>query len=281
MRALRFALLLAVIETLTLVPAWSQGTASLSGTVTDATGAVIPGATITLTNEATGATRVATSGPDGAYTFALVPPGTYRVEFKMQGFKTAVRDNVALPIGTNQVLSVTLELGEISTEVVVEGGAVKVNTTDASVGNPFGESQVRQLPLEARNPSQLLSLQAGVVWAGERLGDERAGSVFGGRGNQGNITLDGADVNDQVNQSAMQSVVPIPLDSVQEFRVTTLASGAQYGRSSGAQVELVTKSGSNDWHGSAYWFNRNEKFASNGFMENRLGIDKAPLKRNI
>lgn len=281
MKAFRLVFLLLLLGAPAITPAFSQGTASLSGTVSDATGAVIPGATITLTNEATGATRVATSGPDGTYMFALVQPGTYRVEFKMQGFKTAVRENVALPIGTNQVLSVTLELGEISTEVVVEGGAVKVNTTDASVGNPFGESQVRQLPLEARNPSQLLSLQAGVVWAGERLGDERAGSVFGGRGNQGNITLDGADVNDQVNQSAMQSVVPIPLDSVQEFRVTTLASGAQYGRSSGAQVELVTKSGSNDWHGSAYWFNRNEKFASNGFMENRLGIDKAPLKRNI
>lgn len=262
-------------------PAWSQGVASLSGTVTDATGAVIPGAETTLTNVATNATRTTSTREDGRYAFPQLAPGTYRVEFKKDGFRTAVRDNVVVPIATNQVLTVALEVGTLSENIVVEGGAVPVNTIDATVGNPFSELQVRELPLEARNPSQLLSLQAGVVWAGERLTDERAGSVFGGRGNQGNITLDGADVNDQVNQSAMQSVLPIPLDSVQEFRVTTLSAGAQYSRSSGAQVELVTKSGSNDWHGSAYEFNRNEIFSSNGFFENRLGIPRAPLKRNI
>ncbi|MBZ5653636.1 MAG: carboxypeptidase-like regulatory domain-containing protein, partial [Acidobacteriia bacterium] len=278
---IRYALLVTFLALLAAIPAWSQGTTGLSGTVTDASGGVVPGVTVTIVNEATQATRGAVTGADGTYTFTLLPPGTYRAEFALQGFKTAVRNDVVCQIGTNQVLSVKLEIGEIRDQVVVEGGAVKVNTTDASVGNPFGENQVRQLPLEARNPSQLLSLQAGVVWAGEQLNDERAGSVFGGRGNQGNITLDGADVNDQVNQSAMQSVLPVPIDSVQEFRVTTLSSGAQYGRSSGAQVELVTKSGSNSFHGSAYEFNRNEKLASNGFMENRLGIPKAPLKRNI
>lgn len=281
MRTVRYILLLLILEALAMAPAWSQGTSSLSGTVTDSSGAVVPGVTVILVNQATNASRTITSSADGSYSFTLVPPGTYKVEFQMQGFKTAIRNDVALPIGTTQVLNVSLDVGEITSEVVVEGGAVKINTTDASIGNPFLENQVRQLPLEARNPSQLLSLQAGVVWAGEQLNDERAGSVFGGRGNQGNITLDGADVNDQVNQRAMESVLPIPLDSVQEFRVTTMASGAQFGRSSGAQVELVTKGGSNDWHGSAYWFNRNEKFASNGFMENRLGIEKAPLKRNI
>ena len=230
MRTVRYILLLLLLGVLATVPAWSQGTASLSGTVTDSTGGVVPGATVILVNQATNASRTVTSGADGSYSFTLLPPGTYKVEFQMQGFKTAIRNDVALPIGTNQVLNVSLDVGEITSEVVVEGGAVKINTTDASIGNPFLENQVRQLPLEARNPSQLLSLQAGVVWAGEQLNDERAGSVFGGRGNQGNITLDGADVNDQVNQRAMESVLPIPLDSVQEFRVTTMASGAQYGR---------------------------------------------------
>ena len=260
---------------------WSQGTTSLSGTVTDKSGAVIPGVEVTATNLATNATRSNLTNETGTYLFPQMPPGTYKVEFKMQGFSTVVRDNTVLPIGTPQVISISLEVGAMTENVLVEGGAVPVNTIDASEGSPFSELQVKQLPLEARNPSQLLSLQAGVIWAGEGLSDQRQGSVFGSRPNQGNITLDGADVNDQVNQTAMQSVLPIPLDSVQEFRVTTTNGGAQYGRSSGAQVELVTKSGGNTWHGSAYEFNRNEKFASNGFFENRLGIPKAPLKRNI
>lgn len=276
-----FIFLIALLGMLTSRPAWSQGTVSLSGSVMDRTGAVIPGVDITLTNLATSATRAGATNEQGRYVFAQLPPGTYKLEFKKDGFTTAIRDNVALPIGTNQVISVSLEIGAVVETVVVEGGALPVNTIDASVGNPFTELQVKQLPLEARNPSQLLSLQAGVVWAGERLSDERTGSVFGGRGNQGNITLDGADVNDQVNQSAMQSVLPIPLDSVQEFRVTTTAAGAQYGRSGGAQIELVTKGGSNEWHGSAYEFNRNDVFSTNGFFENRLGLPRAPLKRNI
>jgi len=281
MRAVRYTFLTFILWMLAILPAWSQGTVSLSGTVTDATGGVVPGVAVTLTNEATQAIRTTITGDSGEYTFPQLPPGTYTAEFALSGFKTAIRNKVNLPIGTQQVLNVELEVGQISDQIVVEGGVTAVNTIDASVGNPFDEVQVRQLPLEARNPSQLLSLQAGVVWAGESLGDDRGGSVFGGRSNQGNITLDGADVNDQVTQNAMQSVLPIPLDSVQEFRVTTTNSGAQHGRSSGAQIELVTKGGGNDWHGSAYWFNRNSVFASNGFFENRLGIDKAPLNRNI
>lgn len=281
MKAIHHIFLVTLLVLLAGHAAWAQGTTSLSGNVTDKTGAVIPGTEVTLTNQATNAVRVTTTNETGRYVFAQVPPGTYKVEFKIQGFASAVRDNVALPIGTPQVLSISLEVGTVAQSIVVEGGAVPVNTIDASEGSPFTELQVKQLPLEARNPSQLLSLQAGVIWAGEGLTDQRQGSVFGSRPNQGNITLDGADVNDQVAQTAMQSVLPIPLDSVQEFRVTTTTGGAQYGRSSGAQIELVTKSGSNTWHGSAYEFNRNEKLASNGFFENRLGIKKAPLKRNI
>lgn len=281
MKAFCYILLVTLCVSLGTGTAWSQGTTSLSGSVTDSSGAVIPGVDISLTNVGTNATRTTSTNETGAYVFAQVPPGTYKVEFKKEGFKTVVRDSVVLPIGTPQVLSVSLAVGEVAQSVLVEGGAVPVNTIDASQGSPFTELQVKQLPLEARNPSQLLSLQAGVIWAGESLTDQRQGSVFGSRPNQGNITLDGADVNDQVQQTAMQSVLPIPLDSVQEFRVTTTSGGAQYGRSSGAQVELVTKGGTNIWHGSAYEFNRNEALASNGFFENRLGKPKAPLKRNI
>lgn len=281
MRATPCVLLVTLLGMAAIQPAWSQATASLVGTVTDSTGAVLPGTTIALTNEATHATRTTTAESDGGYSLPQLPPGSYTVEFKTQGFRADIHHNVILPVGTQRVLDVTMQVGQVTQEIVVQSAAVPINTTDASIGNPFGQLQVRELPLEARNPSQLLSLQAGVVWAAENLDDERTGSVFGGRSNQGNISLDGADVNDQVNQRAMQSVLPIPLDSVQEFRVTTLAGGAQYGRSSGAQIELITKSGSDHWHGSAYEYNRNELFASNGFFENRLGIPKAPLKRNI
>src|SRR5436309_15400818 len=156
------------------------------------------------------------------------------------------------------------------TTVEVTGAAPLVNTTDASLGAAFGEQQVKQLPLEGRNIPDLLTLQAGVVYTGNRSDvnrdvDTRSGAVNGARSDQSNITLDGVDVNDQVNGNAFTSVLPVSVDSVQEFRVTTSSYNADQGRSSGAQVSLVTKSGTNNFHGSLYEYHRNTLTSANDY----------------
>src|SRR5207249_5940067 len=141
------------------------------------------------------------------------------------------------------------------------------------------------LPFEARNVVGLLSLQPGVVFLGEpdpgTLNDYRSGAVNGGKSDQANVTLDGVDVNDQENRSAFNSVLRVTLDSVQEFRTITTNAGADFGRTSGAQVNLVTKSGTNMVHGSAHEYLRNTLTSANGFFANQAGLNRAKLNRNV
>ena len=159
---------------------------------------------------------------------------------------------------------------------------------DASIGNSFDETQVRDIPLEGRNVPDLLSLQAGVVYTGNRIGDKdqdtRNGAVNGARSDQSNTTLDGVDVNDQSNGYAFTSVLPVTQDSVQEFRVTTTNYGADQGQGSGAQVALVTKSGTNFFHGSLYEDFRNTITSANDYLvkqsEANIGAPNKPLKLN-
>lgn len=167
-------------------------------------------------------------------------------------------------------VNATLEVGASSETIEVSAEAAALNTTDASLGNAFGENQVRQLPLEGRNVPDLLSLQAGVVYTGNRPDvntdvDTRSGSVNGARSDQSTVTLDGINVNDSGGH-AFTSVLPVTLDSVQEFRVTTTNYNADQGGSSGAQVALVTKSGTNNFHGSLYEYHRNTYTTANDFF---------------
>jgi hypothetical protein len=159
-----------------------------------------------------------------------------------------------------------------------------VNTTDASIGNAIGDKPISQLPFEARNVVGLLSLQPGVLYLGEpnpgAIGDYRSGAVNGGKSDQANVTLDGVDVNEQQNRAAFTSVLRVTLDSVQEFRTITTNAGADFGRTSGAQVALVTKSGSNSFHGSVYEYLRNTASSANDFFSNAAGVEKAKLNRN-
>src|SRR6202040_1015078 len=175
-------------------------------------------------------------------------------------------------------------------EVSAEPAAI--NTTDASLGVAFGENQVKQLPIEARNVPDLLSLQAGVTYTGNRSDinknvDTRSGAVNGAHSDQSNITLDGVDVNDETRGYAFTSVLLVSLDSVQEFRVTTTNYDAEQGRSSGAQVSLITKSGTNNFHGSAYEYLRNTITSANDYFvkisELQNGQPNVPPKliRNI
>jgi hypothetical protein len=267
------------------------GTAALSGTITDDQKSAVPGATVTLTSTTTGLTREAVSGDNGNYQFIAIPPGVYTLKAELSGFKTSIVDKVQLSTDSAQRVDVALSVGGVEETVQVLAEAPAINTTDASLGNVIKEAQIMGLPLEARNPVGLLSLQAGVVYIprnnAETTVDPRYGSVSGARADQSNVTLDGVDVNDGQNQNAFTSVLRVTLDSVQEFRVTTSSYGADGGRSSGPQVSLVTKSGTNSLRGAGYFVNRDTQFSSNEYF-NKLsqlkagGESKAPLlNKNI
>jgi len=257
------------------------GTTSLRGIVSDAKGAVVAGATVTIADRQNGLTRDVKTDGQGEYQFAQVPPATYTLTVSGSGFAALTQDKVELLVGVPSTLNVTLQVQGQSVTVEVTGEATHVNTTDATMGNAFDSKQIQELPFEGRNPVEMLSLQAGVTYTNPTSGtnvnnmtDTRSGAVNGGRSDQANITLDGVDNNDQENAFAFTGAVRSTLDSVEEFRVTTTNSNADAGRSSGAQVQLVTKSGTNGWHGSAYeanrsnigeandWFNENSQVAS-------------------
>jgi len=215
--------------------------------------------------------HTATTDSTGQYEFLQLPPGTYQLLVEGQGFRRYEERNLQLLVNTPATVNVSLDVGAASETVEVTGEATLVNTTDASLGNAFNELEIKALPLEGRNVPDLLTLQAGVTYTGNRSDidkdtDTRSGAVNGAHSDQSNITLDGVDVNDQVKGYAFSSVLPVTLDSVQEFRVTTTNYNADQGRSSGAQVSLITKSGTNKYHGSLYEYHRNTFTSANDWF---------------
>ena len=236
-----------------------SATTSLRGTVADPKGAVVAGATVTLSNPATGFSRTAKTDDQGIYQFLEVPPSTYAIEASAAGFATTKRDSVPLQVSSPATVNLVLQVQGGSVIVDVSGEAPQVNTTDATLGNNFNSRQLIDLPAEGRDPAAILSLQPGVVYVGSKVDqndDSRSGAVNGARSDQSNITLDGLDDNDQLEGYAFQGAMRATLDSLQEFRVTTSNYDAASGRSSGAQVNLVTKSGTNNFHGTMYEYHR-------------------------
>jgi len=264
-------ILASIVLMLVTAATWAQtGTTSLHGVVTDKSGASVSDATVTLSNTGQGIQRDTKTNKAGEYEFLSLPPGTYALTVEMPGFRKFEQKNLQLLVNSPATTNVTLELGAATETVEVSAQAATLNTTDASLGNAFNENQVKQLPLEGRNIPDLLSLQAGVVYTGNRADidlsvDTRNGAVNGARSDQSNVTLDGIPVND-AGGHAFTSVLPVTLDSVQEFRVTTTNYNADQGSSSGAQVALVTKSGTTNLHGSAYEYNRNTFTSANDYF---------------
>ncbi len=263
----------------------AQSLTSVAGTVTDPTGALLPGASIILENVAQGVQRSAVSDEAGRYNFAQVPPGDYRIRASAPGFADVTVHNIRLLINTPASVQVRFkQIGAVAETVIVSDTATQVNTTDASIGNAFGTRPILELPFEARNVAQLLSLQPGVTFIGNTetlANDGRNGSVGGGRSDQANVTLDGIDVNDQQNRYAFTSVLRATLDSIQEFRVTTVNPTADLGGSGGAQIALNTKSGTNTLHGSLYEYHRNTATTANSFFNNAAGVERPKLLRNV
>ena len=249
------------------------GTSTINGSLMDPQGNRVAGASIALSNDEKSFTRTQVSSDGGSFTFTLIPPGKYKIEVEAKGFKKAVLTDVGALIEKPTNVEITLEIGSVSESVTVSsgGGEVLLNTTDATLGNNFVNQQITQLPLEARNPISLLTLQPGVT---------RAGNVTGARSDQSNITLDGVDINEAQTNDINAPVLRLNAEAVEEFRVVTANPNATQGRSAGAQISLVTKSGSNDWHGSLFELHRNTVFSANTFFNNRSGIPRPKLIRN-
>jgi hypothetical protein len=271
------------------------GTSAISGIVTDQQGKGVPGAKVTLINVATNATRSTQSSATGAYLFDLISPADYRLEVEAKGFNKEVIDNVRALIGRPTETNVQLSVGAMSQVIEVRANLqdAVINTQDATLGNVIESAQITQLPLEARNLVDLLSLQPGAT---------REGYVTGSRADQANVTLDGVDINNaQTGNAAVPlttnnlvigqidtdrgnittgPVLRLNSEAIEEFRVTTANGNANQGSTSGAQVNLVTKSGSNALHGSAFEFYRGTQFEANDWFSNAAGVPRTNLVRN-
>jgi hypothetical protein len=248
------------------------GTSTINGTVADAQGNVIPGAKVTLISDKS--RREAVTNDAGVYNFASVQPGSYQIEVAAQGFKKSSVSAFQALVDKPTEINVQLEVGAVTETVTVNSGSIEsiANTQDASLGNNFVSRQIEQLPLQGRNVANLLSLQPAVT---------PDGSVAGSRSDQANITLDGVDVNNQQEGTAFTPVLRVNPDSVDEFRVTTSNPDASKGRSAGAQISLITKSGTNEFKGALYEYNRNTYFTANDYFNNLAGVDRPKLNRNL
>ncbi|HET8967440.1 MAG TPA: carboxypeptidase regulatory-like domain-containing protein, partial [Candidatus Acidoferrum sp.] len=252
----------------TNVPAQSTG-GRIRGTVTDPSGATVAAANVVITNQANGSQRETQTGTSGEYIFLEVPVGTYEIEVSQTGFKKYVRRGVALDL--NQIVSVdiALQVGTATETIEVTGAPPLVDTTSTQLGAVVGERAVSELPLAQRDTYQLLQLQPGVqsqLGVDNLYGSDRAGvvSVNGGRGRDNNFTVNGGDGNDQF--ANLPAIQPSP-DSIEEFRVLTNTFDAEYGRNSGAVINVVTKSGTNSLHGNLYEFFRDQSLNAKGFFD--------------
>ena len=271
---------------------FAQSTSSLHGTVTDKSGAIVVGASVLVSNPLTGFSRKVASGRDGVYQVVDIPPGIYSVTVTAAGFESSKLDNLQILVNTPATAGVVLQPGAQVDMITVRANAETLNTEDATAGSPFEEEQVKQLPIESRNVVDLLSLQPGVTFLGDRTDinlttDTRSGSVNGARSDQTTVTMDGVDVTDQANGYAFTSILHTTPDSLQQFRVTTSNPTPSDGTSSGAQVALLTKGGTNDFHGSLYEYIRNAATNANDYFikQSQIASDqpnKPPqLNRNV
>ena len=242
-----------------------SATTSLRGVVKDSSGALVQGATITLADQATDNKYHAVSNAAGFYIFPIVSPAHYLITITSSGFAAETR-TAELLVDQPATLNFTLSVKAEAVTVDVTSAAETLDFTDATMGNSVGNTTIEALPMDGRNPISLLSLQPGVLYMGSEVVDSRQGAVAGGRSDQGNITLDGLDDNDQIFGTAFTGILRSTLDSTEEFRVTTSNGTAASGRSSGAQINLVTKSGTNRYHGALYEYYRPDNVVANQYF---------------
>jgi outer membrane receptor protein involved in Fe transport len=262
---------------------------TLSGSVTDPSGAVIPGAQLSIKNVATGVSRDTTTDKDGFYTVPNLLPGTYEVTASATGFSTEVRSGITLTVGAEQVLNVTMQVGRTTEKVQVTGEATAVQLATSSISAVVNSTTVRELPLNGRSWTDLTTLQPGVsaittqpsFASGSDRGNRGFGqqvTISGARPQQNNYRLDGISMNDYAN-GAPGSVLGgnLGVDAIQEFSVLTTNYSAEYGKTSGGVVNAITRSGTNQFHGSVYEFLRNSALDARNFFDQS---EVPPFRRN-
>ncbi len=269
-RTFRLALSLLVVVSLAVTCRAQTATTSLRGVVTDPTGAVIPSVAVTLAETSIGFTQTHQTNEKGEYSFQQIPPGYYQIKISAPGFNQRT-ERAQLLVNQPATINMMLTVGSSSTTVEVISDTTALNATDATIGTPFNQIEIQGLPFQGNNVFSLLSLQAGVLSLGDQSAetmdfDSRAGAVNGARSDQSNLTLDGIDNNTQTLGYAFSGVLRPTRDSVDEFRVVTSSSNADAGRSSGAQVSVVTRSGTDSIHGSAYEYYRPTNTVSNDWF---------------
>jgi len=249
--------------------------ATLGGTVADASGALIPGVTMTATNIDTGIVTTVVSNETGAYQFAALQPGRYRVTAELTGFRTQVYDNVTLGLSQQVRLNFSLQVGgQAQTVEVTLDGDNLIATTSASVGTVLTDQRVRDLPISGRNVLDLLSTTPGTGYGAV------AGGFAGGRVTTVNVTRDGINIQDgRYAEAGAYSTTFVSPDLVEEVRVILAPADAETGRGSG-QVQLLTRSGTNQYRGSLFWTNHNSKLDANNYFNNLNNVPRDYENRN-
>ncbi len=266
--------------------------ATLSGTVTDPSGGVIPNATLSIKNVATGIERQTTADASGVYTAPNLLPGTYEVTVTAAGFATSVQSGITLTVGAQQLLNFSMKVGDSSQKVEVTGEALSVQLASSEISGVVTDRTVQELPLNGRDWTSLATLQPGV----DSLGTDQANTgtkdrarrgygvemtISGSRPSQNNYRIDGINVNDYANGGpGSVEGATLGVDAIQEFSVLTSNYSAEYGRTSGGVINAITKSGTNNYHGSAYEFLRNGALDAANFFDNATGSPKPHFERN-
>src|SRR5215470_12439729 len=279
---MRKAALLTLVLSSLAGPALAQRfTATIRGTVSDSSGGVVPGATVNLKGEDTGLARSTVTNAAGNYSFTDLPVGTYQVSVELSGFKAEARSKIALNVAEVRQVDFQLTTGNVTELVTVEVPAVPVQTVGGEVAGLITGEQVRELPLNGRNFLQLTTLMPGVS-AGDGFNTQDRGLMSGielavsGSGFGGNMwTVDGANNND-VGSNRTILVFP-SVDAIEEFKIQRNNYGPEYGGSGGAQVNIVTRAGTNEFHGAGYYFGRSDSLASTDYFLKQAGQPKGPL----
>lgn len=272
------------------VNAQTGSTGALSGTVKDTQGANVSGVDVIVTNEATGEKRNATTQEHGEYSVAQLLPGSYRVEFSKTGFKTTVKSGLRINVTETSRFDVDLEVGQITETVSVTSNAEVLQTDSPALGNVVNAERIVNMPLSTRNYTQIVGLSPGIAAGvgnatalgrgagGESGGQFRSNGAFGA---DNNFLMNGVQINDLQASGSFSGGVAIPNpDAIQEFKVQTGLYDATFGRNAGANVNVVTKSGGNQFHGTAFEFLRNDALNANDFFRNRAGQPRGVLKQN-
>lgn len=262
-----------------------QTQATISGTVRDESSGVVPGATVTITHVETGISRTVISDEAGRYAAPQLSLGEYRVQAELQGFQAVVHTGIRLTMGREAVIDLTLKVGEITNKIEVTGEAPLVERTTATLSGLVDEKQVKELPLNGRDYMQLARNQQGVQWYRSSVSSQTTGigvriSVGGGRDNQNAFLMDGTDINDSSNSTpGGAGGSSLGVETIREFQILTNAYSAEFGRNSGGVINIVTRAGTNEFHGTLYEFLRNSSLDAKNFFD-PLNTKIPAYKRN-